>query len=103
MKRSIYSIYDTVSGFYQEPQVHINDDSAIRSFMIGCGSPTIPDLYLRDLELRRLGEFDIVTGEVIGAEPVRICSGDAYFIREYRAKLRKELEDNEASECEDND
>ena len=91
MNKFLYAIYDSVSGIYQDAQPHVNDDAAVRSFMLGCGNPAIPDIYLKDLYLYKLGSFDVHSGEVIGFDPVRICSGDSYFIQEYRASLRKEF------------
>lgn len=80
MKRPIYVIRDTVTGF-GSPFVDVNDASAKRnfSFAINNNGDTM-SFSPKDYDLYRLGEFDHETGSFdLLPCPVMVVAGSSVF------------------------
>jgi hypothetical protein len=71
MRLFVYSIYDVVPAVHNRPFVSINDGSAVRDFEHAC----LDNPHMRDLELKRIGLFDDVTGVLVPETPVVISRG----------------------------
>lgn len=80
----LYSVHDCVSGVWQEPISAHNDSEACRAFMISCINPSIPESYLNDIALYRVGEFDEINCSGCFYPPVRVLSGYDPSIIRYR-------------------
>lgn len=94
--KNVYSIYDRVSEQYLNPEVHENDGVAIRSFVMSCANPAIPELYLDDITLVCIGNFDECTGAITPVIPRNVFFGNAIAIKDLR-KQYKEAVTNEIS------
>lgn len=71
---NLYTMRDRKTGIYASPFVSYTDESAMRDFTVQCTSSK--DAYLaEDLELYRLGTFDIKTGEIVHYKPEFIMNG----------------------------
>lgn len=92
--KNIYSIYDRVSDQYLNPEVHDNDGVAIRAFVMSCANPAIPDLYLDDITLVCIGNFDECTGAICPVLPRNVFFGNSVTIKDLR-KQYKEAVTNE--------
>ena len=66
MKYNIYSVKDTVTGEFGSPYLGKNDAEAIRGFEYGVTTPSTHIIYThsRDMQLFKMGELDINTGEI---------------------------------------
>lgn len=84
--KNMYSIYDRISNQFLDPQPHVNDDAARRSFMMSCANPNVPELYLRDIELSHIGVFDESTGEIVTCRPRQVMIGNSPAIMELRSQ-----------------
>lgn len=72
MKYNMYAYYDKVSNVYSQPILQTNDASAQRIFNYMCQKA--PD-KMEDMQLYRVGSFDVVTGEiVVENKPVFVCN-----------------------------
>jgi hypothetical protein len=72
MKKSLYSIYDSVAQVFNNPFTDINDGSAIRSF---CQSVS-EQPHKNDYVLFKLADFTDNDGEVIPLQtPLKLRSG----------------------------
>lgn len=68
MKKILYCVYDIKTGAHGMPFVMESDESAKRSFLDSLAEvrmPTLLSKFPTDYELRRLGEYDTQTGELI--------------------------------------
>lgn len=95
--KHLYSIYDRVSGQYLNPEAHDNDGVAVRSFLMSCANPAIPDLYLNDITLVRIGSFDELSGALVPSAPVNVFFGNSGPVMELRRQY-KEIDSNEISQ-----
>ncbi len=67
MKLNVYAVKDTVTGEFGSPYLGKNDNEAIRGFKYGVETPSQSLIYThsQDMQLFKMGEFDINTGEII--------------------------------------
>lgn len=97
----VFSVHDRVSDSWQDPILARTEAEACRGFMISCCDPRIPEYYLHDISLYRIGEFDEASGEIIPCKPVRIYFGDAANVIHARERIKHNSEvggnDNEIS------
>lgn len=75
MKVGVYSIRDSVTGFYQTPTFDLNDAAAERNFKFGVNSNDFYGYSAGDIDLFKIGEFDSLTGKIDGIDPIMILSG----------------------------
>lgn len=61
MKYGIYAIKDSLSGSFGAPFIDVNDDCAKRTFGVKMRDSAI----CQDLQLFKLGEFSIESGEIL--------------------------------------
>lgn len=102
MKRYIYALKDDLSEF-KEVICDDSDACAIRGFksivlkMLAHGDykPTSSSLYVDDLSLYRLGEFDTVTGLISGSSPEVLIRGKAVRMEIEASFSRREVFGNE--------
>lgn len=76
MQKSLFTIFDEISGVYCNPFISINDDTATRDFKYACTQDVTSDLYRhkQDFHLIRIGDYDDETGEIKNDRTI-ICSG----------------------------
>lgn len=67
MKLKLYAVKDTVTGEFGAPYLGKNDAEAIRGFEYGVNTPSQSIIYThsKDMQLFRMGEYDVNTGEII--------------------------------------
>lgn len=65
MKYNLYSVFDRKTGNYGIPFPEVNDVSAQRAFATAMKKND----YAEDMELYRVGNFDIEHGMLIGSAP----------------------------------
>lgn len=66
MKYNLYAVKDTVTGEFGAPYLGKNDNEAIRGFAYGVNAPSnnLIHTHPEDMQLFKMGEFDIQTGEI---------------------------------------
>lgn len=94
--KQIYSVFDTVTGVYNDPVVAVNDGDAVRGFVFSCANPQIPESYLGDIALHHIGDFDELMGRVNSFNPRIVMRGNDYSILARRHAV--EVMNNEISE-----
>lgn len=96
--KQIYSVFDSVTGVYNDPVVAVNDGDAVRGFVFSCANPHIPESYLADIALFHIGDYDELDGRVNSFKPRIIIRGNDYSILAKRHAV--EVLNNEISEKE---
>lgn len=99
--KQLYAVYDRVSNQYLDPQAHLNDGVATRSFMMSCADPSIPESYLHDISLVHVGGFDENSGVVVPVNVRTVLFGDAAPVFELRNKY-KEMISNAKPDAQEN-
>ena len=95
MRKILYCVYDYKTGAHGMPFVMESDESAKRSFLDSLAEvrmPTLLSKFPTDYELRRLGEYDTQTGELIPES-----DGKPKFIANaatFGAKLSEQIQKN---------
>lgn len=72
MKVNIYSIFDTVAEVFNKPFTEFNDASAQRAFIASLEEKLTNK---NDYVLYNIGTYDDSKGEIVGCNPVKVCSG----------------------------
>ena len=82
LKMNIYAVKDTVRGEFGSPYLGKNDAEAIRGFEYGVNTPSQSILYThsKDMQLYKLGEYNIDTGEITSC--VEFLKNGAEFKKE---------------------
>lgn len=71
----IYSVLDKIAVEYGPPFLAVNDGAAVRSFHRMFKDAE--GIERNDYELRRVGDFDILSGYLVGLPPETIVTGIA--------------------------
>jgi len=78
MRHEVFSVFDLKAGLYGLPFFMQNQALATRSFhQLAADSGSSVARYPGDFELRGLGVFDDVTGELVSIDPVTIVTATA--------------------------
>lgn len=78
MRHEVFSIFDLKAGLYGLPFFMQNQALATRSFhQLATDLGSSVAHYPGDFELRGIGVFDDVTGELVSIDPVTIVSATA--------------------------
>lgn len=84
MKRSIYVVYDQVSGNYGSVVDFANHGECIRAFKAMAKSGSVPDHYIRDTAVMHVADLDTDSGSpvVTPVIPVIVFYGSEVFHNE---------------------
>lgn len=77
MKKPMFSIYDSVAGFYSPVFLAENDQHAVRMM-----AQSIDMNHKTDFALWKLGTFDTNTGAIDDKKPVMVQAGQSLQISE---------------------
>lgn len=80
MNRAIIcATYDKAAGRYGQVVVDISEVVAKRNFLYAVSESGQLQYISKDLELHKIGEIDLTTGEIVSVMPHElICRGDDY-------------------------
>lgn len=75
----ICATYDKAAGRYGQVVVDISEVVAKRNFLYAVSESGQLQYIAKDLELHKIGEIDLTTGEIMAVMPHElICRGDDY-------------------------
>lgn len=89
--KSLYAVYDRVSDHWNDVISCSTDGEAVRGFIHSCSNLSIPENYLKDIAIYRIGSFDEVDGLISDSERKLVMVGDDYNIIANRDYLFKKL------------
>lgn len=89
MIKNLYCVYDRVAKIHHAPIMLNNNEEAVRSFKM---SANPNDIMLKDLELYKIGEFDMKSGNILPRHE-HVIDG-AIIALELQSKLLKETKNN---------
>lgn len=71
----LVSIQDTVSKLFLAPFIEQNEETAKRTFKVLCREPGMISKAPADYQILQVGEFDQLTGVVVGSTHKLIMTG----------------------------
>ena len=78
---NFYSVYDVNMG-YNPPVVQENDAVAMRNFENACcDKSSVWYTHCADFSLMCIGSFDSSSGEIIAADPKKVCAASDFVAR----------------------
>lgn len=99
--KNLYAVYDRVSDHWNDVISCNNDAEAVRGFVHSCSNPSIPENFLKDVAIYRVGSFDECTGAVFSADHKLVMVGDDYNVianRDYILKKMRGIPDEISEE-----
>lgn len=89
--KNLYAVYDRVSDHWNDVISCGNDAEAVRGFVHSCSNLSIPENFLKDIAIYRIGVFDECTGVICDADQKLIMVGDDYNIISNRDYIFKKM------------
>ena len=75
----IFATYDKAAGRYGQVVLDLSDNVAKRNFLFAVSESTQLQYISKDLELHKLAEIDLSTGDIFPVIPHQlVCRGEEY-------------------------
>lgn len=75
----IFATFDKAAGRYGQIVLDLSENVARRNFLYAVSESGAMQYICKDLELHKIGEIDLTTGEIVAVMPHElICRGEDY-------------------------